>query len=109
VKACYQAFGHQGANLLLREIDHCDDKLSHQLFWRVEMRYLGAGLLDTELFAEVYMQYVSGLSSLGKWCGIYDAANAEFHFRKVIPRDCLHCSLLTAELSRSRAVAIFPP
>lgn len=90
VEAGDEAFGLNGADLFLGEVDHGEDKAANQILRSVERRDLGAGFFHSEFWAKVHLKDVGGLSGLGKRLGAQDSANAQLHLGEVGPFDGFH-------------------
>lgn len=87
VKAGDEAFGHDGADLLWREIDDSDDETADQGLGAIQRGDLSARFANADLGAEVDVEDEGGLFRLGELPRLDHAAHAELHFQKVIEGD----------------------
>lgn len=93
IKTCYQAFRHDRANLLFREIDHCDHLPAEQVLCLVKIGDLSAGFPQANLIAEIYFKFPSRLSGFWEFADFNDCTDTQFHLCKFIPSNFFHIVL----------------
>jgi hypothetical protein len=76
VKAGEEEFGHDGADLLWREVDDADDLAADEVFGGVEVGDLGTRVSDADAGTEVDGDFLGGLACLGEGFDVGDGAGA---------------------------------
>ena len=76
-------------NLDRFEVHHCDDLPAYQSVWCIEVGYLSGGRLDTDLFTEIYREFVCRLTRFDIRLGIDYRADPHLHLEEIIVLDHL--------------------
>lgn len=99
VKPGYQAFGHEGTDLLFREISDCNDLFPDKRFWRIERGDLGARFEHADVATKIDLQFIGRLSRFRKGLGGDYAPNTKLDLHEIRPIDVFSLLHYSGEFS----------